>query len=139
METGTGRRGSDGGNAALQLRTEQLVQITRRLLPEKIRKYIHMNTFITDRPNVLGTIGRNNQGHFEQIHADVAFHLEPMLTIVYNPEGVYIVLGMVDECEPALTRLLVGIDNLRNRVSHTPALFAEISKNVQTFECEIVA
>jgi hypothetical protein len=45
----------------------------------------------------------------------------------------------VGEYEPALTRLLIGIDTLRNQVSHTPALFDEISKNVQTFECEIAA
>jgi hypothetical protein len=61
---------------------------------------------LTDRPNILATLRRNAHGIFEQILTPVQYHMESMLTIVPNHSGVCVVLGLFDDSDPVLSRLL---------------------------------
>ena len=80
---------------------------------------------LADQPNILAIIRRDDQGRFERIDTPIQLHLQPMITLVPNAQGVFVVLGLLEDQDRAsLTHLLNQIEPRSSKLEYSESAFS---------------
>ena len=93
-----------------------------------------VNNIPGEQPNVIAIIRRDEHGKFQQILEPIKLHEQPAITFVPHQQGIYVVLGLLQESDEDQIMLGRFIETLAGRRREFPVGIGATPFGEQTHE-----